>query len=142
MQANEHVKIVEQWLADLSRSLGTDLSLDEEGLCSFQLDEERIITIEVPQDRAQVYLYTPLLALPSQDPELAGNLMTKALALNAFQIASGGASIGLVPGQGLFVLSYLNPIDRVDSERFNQLLGLFLETATDLKKLLMDVSHA
>lgn len=139
MQANEHVKIVEQWLVDLSRSLGTDLALDEEGLCSFQLDEERIITIEVPQDQPQVYLYTPLLALPSEDIERAKLLMTKALEFNAFQIASGGGAIGLVPGQGLFVLSYANPIAGVDSERFNQLLGLFMETAMDLKKLLGEV---
>jgi len=136
LDTGENKKIVELWLKDLSASLGVELSLDDEGLCSFQADEERIITIEVPPELSQVYLYTPLVPLPNEDPERSNNLMTKALELNAFQIASGGASIALVPGMALFVLCYENAIEGVDSERFNHILGLFLETATDIKKAL------
>lgn len=138
MVQNENIKAVEVWLKDLSASLKTEIALDDDGICSFQIEEGKIITLEVSSERSYVYLYSPLIALPIEDEKSASSLMMRSLELNAFQLETRGGTIALVPGRGLFVFCFTVPIEGTDSDIFNKTIGEFLVTTDEIKKLLSE----
>ncbi len=136
MEKEDYTQIVKNWIQDLSASLGADLALDDDGICSFRIEEDTIITIEVSPDFPVVYLYSPLVPLPADDPDMGTALMVKALELNAFQALTRGGTIASIPGGGLLIYCHTQPVEGVDSEGFNKVLGGFYETALELKNLL------
>lgn len=140
MAEKEENIIVRSWIKDISATLGVELTLDEEGLCSFQVGEDAVVTIEVSDDFPMVYLYSPLLQLTMENDESMIVILSRALELNAFQAVTRGGSIAMVPGGGLLIFSYSTPIEGVDSETFSKILASFFETVGELKKLLSEPS--
>lgn len=137
MKKEEYTQLVKEWIKDLSTSFGEELVLDDEGICSFRIEDDTIITIEISPDFPVVYLYSPIMTLPADEPELGTALMIKALELNAFQALTRGGAIASIPGGGLLVYCYTQSIEGVDFEGFSKILGGFYETALELKKLLI-----
>jgi hypothetical protein len=135
MERKEQIKIVDSWLTDLSKAIGTNFELDSEGICTFKIEED-VIAIEVSHDYPMVHLYSPLLALPSEDQEMLRALLVRALELNAFQIFTRGGAIATPPGGGFLIYCYSIPIEGTYSEQFSSHLGAFYETLPELKKML------
>ena len=140
MIVHEEYILVRSWLKDISASLGVELILDDEGLCSFQIGDDTVITIEVSDNFPIVQLYSTLLPLPTDNVELMVMKMSKALELNAFQAVTRGGAIATVPGGGLLIFCYNTPIEGFDSESFSKILSSFFETVVEIKKLLSDSS--
>jgi len=136
MNASEEIKTVTAWLKDLSLALKTELSLDAEGCCTLQIDEEMVVTIEVSKDFPLVNIYSALITLPVDNIEEAFPLMAKALELNLFQSLTRGGAIAALPGEGLLIFCFSMPIEGANSEQFSQILGSFIETTVDLRRML------
>jgi hypothetical protein len=134
----EDKQIVADWMKEISAALGVELELDEEGICSFQIGDKAVITLEVSEDFPEVYIYSALVPLPKT--EEAAALMSRALELNAFQAMTRGGSIAMAPGGGVLIFCYSTPIAGVDATIFSNLLGTFFETVSELKTLLAEVS--
>lgn len=137
----EKIQTVGSWLNDLSQSLGTDMNLDEDGVCCFQIGQETIIGIEVSQTLSMVHLFSPLLALP-EEKEKAERIIIRALEINAFQALTRGGAIGIPPGGGPLLFCYSVPIEGMDSHSFSQLLGNFYEVLPEIKSLINEAVEA
>ncbi|HEV8053116.1 MAG TPA: CesT family type III secretion system chaperone [Parachlamydiaceae bacterium] len=137
MDKQQEIKIVNSWLQDMSTVLGADLSLDSEGLCSFQIGQD-VFVIEVSHDFPMVTINSTLMALPIDNKELSIALMSKSLELNAFQILTRGGAIAMAPGGGLLIYCYSTPITDLDSVKFSNILGAFFDSANELKRLLLE----
>lgn len=135
MNWEEYTEIVKTWLRDLSASVGEELVLDEQGVCSFRIEGETIISLEVSSEFPVLYIYSPLLAVPNESQERRDFIITKALEINAFQGLTRGGSIALVPGGNILFYCFTQPIEAIDSLEFDQVLGGFYETALELKAL-------
>lgn len=140
MDIQESRRIVEGWIKDLATTLKIDLALDDEGVCSLQVGEDTIITIEASRDHPQVHLYSTLLSFPEEDLDASFFLMSRALELNAFQALTRGGSIGTLPGGGVLLFSYNVPIAGTDSAAFGHQLATFHEAALEIKHLLSEAS--
>jgi hypothetical protein len=140
MDDQESRRVVDGWIKELATSLKIQLSLDDEGVCSLQVGEESIITIELSRDHPQVHLYSTLISFPEEDLETSFFLMSRALELNAFQALTRGGSIGVLPGGGVLIFSYNVPIHGTDSVAFGQQLSTFYEAALEIKHLLSEAS--
>lgn len=134
MKMIEKEKIVAAWLKDFSVALDVNLSLNAEGICTFQIAED-IVAIEVSNDLPMVHIYSSLLVLPAEDKELCMALFARALELNAFQVLTRGGSIALAPGGGFLIYCYSTPIEGVNSKEFSSIIGAFFETLPELKKM-------
>ncbi len=141
MDRSKQIEVVKSWLKDLSAVIGANLTLNEDGLCSFQVGGD-IIVIEVSQDFPMVHIYSSLLAMPTNDKELSIALMIRALELNAFQILTRGGSIALAPGGVFLMYSVSTPTADVNSEKFSAILGAFFESLAEVKKMLLEESGA
>lgn len=135
MERKEQIKIVDSWLADISKAIEIDIGFDSEGICTFKIGEA-VIAIEVSQNYSMVHIYSPLLVLPNEDREMLMALLARALELNAFQIFTRGGAIAMPPGGGFLIYCYSIPIEGTDSKGFSNYLGAFYETLPELKKML------
>lgn len=134
----ENIQIVTNWMKDVSATLGVDLTMDKEGICSFQVGEDTIITLEVSADFPEVYIYSPILQIPSDNKDEMMALLIKSLELNAFQAVTRGGAIAIAPGGTLLIFCYSTPIEGIDSEMFSNILGSFFEIVGQLKQLLSE----
>lgn len=133
MQTEDKMKTVQLWMKDVSQSLGTELKLDDQGLCAFQVGDDTVIVIEVHED--MIHLYSPLMEFP-EDATEATTLMIRALELNAFQSLTRGGAIAVPPGGGPLILCFSSPIEGMDSAIFSTILGGFFETISEVRDLL------
>lgn len=140
MEWEERNDVVKTWLKDLSTVLKVELELDSAGICTFQIGEDIIITIEVSRDFPMVNLYSSLVAFPSDDVDTAVLMMAKALELNAFQALTRGGAIASIAGEGILIFCYTMPIENGNSELFNAILGNFYDTVVDLKAILLAIA--
>ncbi len=135
MELSEEIKKVESWMTDLSAALKVELHLDEEGICSFKIGEETVVTVEVSQDFPMVNIYSTLVTFP-EDMDQATLMMAHSLELNAFQSLTRGGAIAAVPGEGILIFCYTTPTEGNNSETFSRILGGFIETVAELKEIL------
>ncbi|MBS0634944.1 MAG: CesT family type III secretion system chaperone [Verrucomicrobia bacterium] len=121
---------VQEWLTTAGRILGVEAHLSKDGSCSLLLNNNLIITVQVPQEGDRFFLFTPLGELP-KDNGFA--VCQRALELNAFQGATRGGSIGLVPDEPLLVYTTTHQVEGCDEQIFADTVAFFYETALDLK---------
>lgn len=124
---------VQEWLQLAGQILGVDAHLSKDGSCSLLLNNNLIITVQVPEEGDRFFLFTPLGSLPQDDAEKAFYICTRALELNAFQGATRGGSIGLVPDEPLLIYTSTHSIEGCDEQIFADIVAFFYETALDLK---------
>ena len=136
MDRENHIKLINSWLKELSLTLGVPLELDEQGICTFKIAED-VIAIEASYDYPVVNIYSPLIALPSDNKEQVVVLQARALELNAFQIYTRGGAIATPPGGGFLIYCISLPTDNMDATGFSESLGAFYETMPELKKMLL-----
>lgn len=140
MEKSNELQTVESWMKDLSVFLGVELALDTDGICTFQIGENNIIGIEVSPDFPVVYIYSPIMALPTDDKDATMALMIRALELNAFQALTGGGAIAISPGGGPLLFCYSMPIAGADSNIFCNTLGSFFNRLPEIKNMLTTTS--
>lgn len=136
MLRKKQINVLASWLKDISSALHVPLELDSHGVCTFKL-EDHVIAIEASNEYPVVNIYSPLLALPTDEPSLSIALQARALELNAFQIFTRGGAIAMAPGGGFLIYCLSVPTENVDAEKFSQMLGEFYETLPELKKMLL-----
>lgn len=128
------VEKVREWVQVAAQILGVSAELSDEGVCTLLIGSDLVVAIEVPEEGDWFYLYTPLGELPKASVEESFLACQKALELNAFQGASRGGAIGLVPGQTLFIYTLMRGIEGCDEQIFAETIALFYEAALELRK--------
>jgi hypothetical protein len=123
----ENRVIVNGWLADLAGKyrLGKT-ALDGKGVCAFRYRRAMEVTIEVPADASSVFLWSPIKSADVKDPAA---FYESLLALNFMTQETQGACFALDRKTRTVILNYTHPIAALDSRKFENLLGAFLETA-------------
>ncbi len=117
---------VDGWLKELSKKIGSPLSLEENGVCVFSYGEDIECTVEVPEGSAMVYLYCPILDLSNLDEKEKERLFKRLLALNFFGFETGGAVFGLDEERNRIILWFGFYARGIDSLGFENILGNFL----------------
>lgn len=136
MDRENQIKLINSWLKEVSLALDIQLKLDDQGICTFKIAED-IMAIEASYDYAVVNIYSPLIALPTDNKKLVIALQARALELNAFQICTRGGAIATPPGGGFLIYCISLPTDNMDTEKFSEALGAFYETLPELRKMLL-----
>ncbi len=131
--ADSTLQKVREWTRVATQILGVDAELSDDGICTLLIGNDLVIAIEVPEEGDWFYLYSPLGELPKENMEEALYLCQKALELNAFQGASRGGAIGLIPGQTILVYSLMKGCEGCDEQIFAETIALFYEAALDLR---------
>jgi hypothetical protein len=130
MQSNR--KTVSNWLEKIGLQRGLNLSLDDSGGAYLDCTNGTQVLIEVPEEGDIFCFYTPLLRLPDDIHEQCA-VMKKALALGNFSLATGGASFGFDARTASLLLTFAERIELVDSDKFADCLGHFIELSIDMK---------
>ncbi|MCE5293180.1 MAG: CesT family type III secretion system chaperone [Chlamydiales bacterium] len=81
---------------------------------TLQIGDDFVLAIEVPDEGDWFCLYSPIGDLPKSSVEEAFFVCQKALELNAFQGASRGGAIGLIPDQSQLIYSLVRGIKGCD----------------------------
>lgn len=136
MSEKEQIKLLTSWLKEISDALQVQLELDSHGVCTFKL-EDHVIAIESSQDFPVINIYSPLVALPTDNPDLSIALQARALELNAFQVFTRGGALATPPGGGFLIYCLSIPTENMDAEKFSVNLGAFYETLPELKRMLL-----
>lgn len=129
----------EQFMKELSAVLGSDLSVNDEGISAFKIGDDLFITLEFAQDYPVIYLYSPLLSLPhSESQELNLNLSLKSLELNAQLAITQGGSIAISPDARELIFCSSRQTDNLSTESFCQFLLSFIDVTKEIKTLLIN----
>lgn len=127
---------VGEWLGTASQILGVKAELSEDGACSLLIGNDLVISIQVPEEGDWFSIYTPLGELPKDNMEEAFLIFQKALELNAFQGATRGGAIGLIPDQSILVYTITRSTAGCDEQIFAETISLFYDTSLDLRNTL------
>ena len=120
-----------QWLGDLGRSLGTELSLDADGSTCIACDNDVKVFVEMPDDSPLLCLYSPMARLPD-DLQAQNALLRHALELNLFSLETGAACLALDTRTQTLALTFAVAFEALDAESFAEALGDFIELASDM----------
>ncbi len=127
---------VGQWLSTASQILGVKAELSEDGACSLLIGNDLVISIQVPDEGDWFCLYTPLGEIPKDNMEESFLIFQKALELNAFQGASRGGAIGMIPDEPILVYTITRSTIGCDEQIFAETIALFYDTSLDLRNIL------
>ena len=127
-----HRDIVNGWLAGIGQHLGTELGLNEDGLCALQYKEDLVCIVEVTETNEFVHFFVPLVQVTGDDYTDFG-LYAKALDLNLYQLKTEGGSIALTPDQNHLALCYRHLVDGCDQTAFANILDNIIGTAEGLR---------
>ena len=118
---------IDHFLKELGLKLGIeDIGLNPEGVCAFTYLNSFDLIIEVSEESNTFVIHTPLTTLKSGNNE---PLLKKLLSLNFLGIETQGASFALNKDTQEVVLCYNHPIENLQSNTFENLIGNFLEVA-------------
>jgi hypothetical protein len=100
-----------------------------EGRCAFVYDERIELSIEVFEDERSIYLYAPVATIPAENKEA---FYEELLSLNNPGGELRGACLSLDKSKQSVLLWYAQPLDNLDIEGFQNMLGSFLDMADRL----------
>lgn len=133
----------DQFMQELSAVLGSDLTVNDEGISAFKVGDDLFITLEFSQDYPVIYLYSPLLSLPySESQELNLDLSLRSLELNAQLAITQGGSIAIAPGGTELIFCSSRQTDTLTTESFCQFLLSFIDVTKEVKALLTNAPAA
>ncbi|MCP5074581.1 MAG: type III secretion system chaperone [Rhodobacteraceae bacterium] len=136
LTTEEARELVDGWLADLPSRGEERFKLNEDGICSFDFGENRVVALEVPEGTPVVLVYGVVGDLP--DDEMTRlRLYEQAMIRNTFQIATGGGALSALPEQGLLALCYLEPVERADAQHLADMLDLCQHYLGELRRDLL-----
>ena len=118
---------VADWLQYLSSKTGIALRLDDDGDCVLGYGEDVQVTISSPPRSPFVFLAAPVGSLPSGSGRLT--LCEHLLRQNLFFDSTNGAAFAIDGELDRVILNFMMPVASLDSERFENALGIFADTA-------------
>jgi hypothetical protein len=130
MDWNDSKKTVASWLKEISNALGTQFTLNEEGMCSLFIGGDTLVTVEVSREFPLFHLCSPLLSRQNGNDE---ELLIRCLELNASPSSVRGGAIALTPGGKDLFFCQTRAIQNITSEEFSDIICRFYETAVNLK---------
>jgi len=122
---------ISAWIEVIGIETGCKLTLDEDGHCLLLFGEQLECMIEVPTDSEVVFVYVALRRAPD-DLAARSNLLERALELNMFSLATGGASVTFDRRTQEVILTFPGEVAAMDEGMFKEMLSDFLELASDL----------
>jgi len=126
-------KMVSKWLESIGQSKGLPLALGEDGHCTIHYGDGNECLIEVPKkdEIAPVFIYSPMLELPEQESaQLA--ILKATLEMNMFGLRTGSCQLSFDQRTNQVVLTFACDLETLDEEAFSQILGDFLDIASEL----------
>jgi len=134
----EASKIATSWISEISRAKSKDIKFDDDGICSILINEDITIVIEIAKDFPSLYLYGPLVSLPTDDTAASFLLLSRALELNAFQGLTRGGAIAAIPGEGVLIFCQTMPIESGSAELLIKVLSDCANTIEEIQAELSD----
>ena len=128
---NETQSKISAWIEAIGFESGNQLTLDRDGHCLLLFGGQLECMVEVPEDSEMVFLYVALKRAPD-DLAARSNLFERALELNMFSLATGGASVTFDRRTQEVILSFSAEVAAMEETVFQEVLGDFLELASDL----------
>jgi hypothetical protein len=121
----QHQDGFDRLLGQFGAAIGIpDLGFDNDGLCHIRIDEDLPITFR--RDDEQHRLSTIGL-LAEALPQFDHVLMQDILSLNIGPLRGIAPAIGVEPASGTVVLYQNVPLNQLDAQRFQDMLGDFIE---------------
>lgn len=124
-------KTISNWLDQISKVIGVKLNLREDGHIELACSDKATITIEISEEYGLVYFYSNLISLP-HNSDAREPFYRRALELNAFNFATGGASISLDPRHNNIILTFAEKVTEINADIFANLLNHFITLALEL----------
>ncbi|MCL1127710.1 CesT family type III secretion system chaperone [Shewanella surugensis] len=124
-------KTISNWLEQISQAIGIKLNLREDGHIELACSDKATITIEVSEEHGLVYFYSNLITLP-HNSDNREPFYRRALELNAFNFATGGASISLDPRHDNITLTFVEKVTGMNADIFANLLNHFITLTIEL----------
>ena len=110
-----NVQLMQGWLADLSKTLESDYTFDEKGVCTLAFDDDLCVSLTPSTaDEALFIVAGPVLAL-SLDPAVDERLLKAALKLNFLGAETAGGSLALSAYNGMLVFAHTLRFDDCDA---------------------------
>jgi hypothetical protein len=110
-----NLELLQSWVADLNRSLGTDLVFDENQVCTLSFGDNLCISLASSEtDEALLVVAGPVLAL-TMDPVVDERLLKSALKLNFLGAETAGGTLALSAYSGMLVFAHTLRFDGVDA---------------------------
>lgn len=131
--------VVEHALADLGTSIGLDIQLSDAGTCGLRYDDQLDCYLELAPDGHRLLAYAPLIEVTDSTKSA---LMEKAMTLNLFARATGGACLAYDQNEQKVQLCANWPVDHLDGLGLRNLLANFVGVATRLTKVLEEAGHS
>ncbi|CAM2011257.1 CesT family type III secretion system chaperone [Acanthopleuribacter pedis] len=136
MAHSEDRQLVDGYLKEMDENLGSGiLSLDEDGLCVFDIDGKGRFRFEVPEAGGHCYLASPLTMVPLEG-ERRNELLTNALLLNFFGKGTQNATLSLDPETGIIHLHYALKIEFLNAITLENTFSNFVDLAVKVKNSL------
>lgn len=139
MSKKKEILTVANWLNIISQKLEIQVALDEEGICSLQIGEERIV-LEVSRDYKTMNIFSFLIPLPDDDSDLKLSLMIKALEINAFSNITVGGALAVAPGYEFLIFTRFLKIKETSQIQFLEIFDSILERGPKLREMLLGLS--
>ena len=128
-----HQQTVSNWLGSIGQTRNIPLSLGEDGHCIIKFENDLECFIEVPRQSEviPIYVYCPMLKLPSEQSTQC-HLLKAALELNMFGLQTGSCQLSFDQRTNQIVLTFACDLNMLDQELFSHFLSDFLDIASQL----------
>ena len=123
-------------LPELGSLLGTDLVLEEGGVCTLLFGDTLTCILQAPEEDARLSLLSPLIDVPADG---RAEILELALSLNLHGLETGGAMVAYDGKHNAVVLCHLEPVEGLDALGLKNVLGNFLGVAQRLKTRLEEI---
>ena len=119
--------VVNNFLSEFGTTIGLELSLDHNGICTLEFATGFRCSIELPENSSTVYLLAPMVQLQEISESGQCQFFKRILELNFCSLETRGATFALDKQQ--VILCFAQPVASLDtSADFINLLSRFIET--------------
>lgn len=116
------------WLAELGRRNEVPLTLDDQGICGFQLNSDLPCYVVTSADDPFLN-WTITLALIPDDATQRTHLLNTCCEWNYLEEKTRGTQLALDPGGELIIMTYRRLLEHLDQAAFFNITGNLFETA-------------
>jgi hypothetical protein len=110
-----NLELLQGWVADLGRSLATDLVFDEYQVCTLAFDDDLCVSLAPSEtDEALFVVAGPVLAL-TMDPAIDERILKAALKLNFLGAETAGGTLALSAYNGMLAFAHTLRFDGCDA---------------------------
>lgn len=117
------------WLAELGRRSEVPLTLDEDGVCGFQLNADLPCYVQASAEDPFLNWTITLAVLPSDDLAHRTRVLNTCCEWNYLEEKTRGTQLALDPGGRLIIMTYRRLREHLDQPAFFNITGNLFETA-------------